>query len=196
VLEQARLAERTGLTEEDVRLIVREELEKGLALPAELEMIVIGQSDAGAMEAADLLREAGSKVLGHLGGGLNAWKAEGRPVQKLRTIRVDDLKESLADYTVVDARENYKYRRGHIQGAPLLPSGEAWRRAETLAPGGPVAVYCADQARSALVASILERRQLNVALVLGGINAWRQREYPVVDETAPAQAAGPASRER
>jgi hydroxyacylglutathione hydrolase len=160
-----------------------------LALPATLEMIVIGESEALALEAADLLRESGFKVVGHLGGGLNAWKAAGRPVETLRTIRVDDLKESLADYTVVDAREKHEYKRGHIEGAVLLPSGEAWPRAETLAAGGAAAVYCADQARSALVASILKRRQLQVALVLGGMNAWREREYRVVEEPAQAQAA-------
>jgi rhodanese-related sulfurtransferase len=151
-----------------------------LALPADLEMIVIGESEAVAMEAADLLREVGFKVRGHLGGGLNAWK-------------VDDLKESLADYTLVDAREKHEYRRGHIEGALLLTSGEAWSRAESLAVGGPVAVYCADQARSALVASILKRRQLQVALVLGGMNAWRERQYPVVEEPAQARAPIPAS---
>jgi hydroxyacylglutathione hydrolase len=160
-----------------------------LALPATLDMIFIGESESVAMEAADLLRESGVSVLGHLGGGLNAWKAADRPVETLRTIRVDDLNESLADYTVIDAREKHEYRRGHIEGALLLPSGEAWQRAETLAPGAPLAVYCADQARSALVASILKRRQLQVALVLGGMNAWREREYPVVEEPAQAQAA-------
>jgi hydroxyacylglutathione hydrolase len=160
-----------------------------LALPATLDMVVIGESESVALEAADLLRESGFKVLGHLGGGLSAWKAAGRPVETLRTIRVDDLKESLADYTLVDAREKHEYRRGHIEGALLLPSGEAWRRAETLAAGGAVAVYCADQARSALVASILKRRQLQVALVLGGMNAWRERDYPVVEEPASARAA-------
>lgn len=71
----------------------------------------------------------------------------------------------------------------------MLPSGEAWRRAETLTAGGPVAVYCADQARSALVASILKRRVLQVALVLGGMNAWRERDYPAVEEPAQAQRA-------
>jgi rhodanese-related sulfurtransferase len=164
-----------------------------LALPADLEMIVIGESEAVAMEAADLLREVGFKVRGHLGDGLNAWKTAGRPVEKLRTIKVDDLKESLADYTLVDAREKHEYRRGHIEGALLLTSGEAWSRAESLAVGGPVAVYCADQARSALVASILKRRQLQVALVLGGMNAWRERQYPVVEEPAQARAPIPAS---
>ena len=58
-----------------------------------------------------------------------------------------------------------------------------------LAPGAPVAVYCADQARSALVASILKRHQLEVALVLGGMNAWRERGYPTVEDPAQARAA-------
>jgi glyoxylase-like metal-dependent hydrolase (beta-lactamase superfamily II)/rhodanese-related sulfurtransferase len=160
-----------------------------LALPPALEMIVIGDSDAVALEATDLLREAGFKVQGHLGGGLDAWKAAGRPVERVRTITVDYLKENLAAYRLVDAREKHEYRRGHVEGALLLPSGEAWQSAEKLAPGVPVAVYCADQARSAFVASILKRRQLKVTLVLGGMNAWKERKYAVVEEPASVPAA-------
>lgn len=153
-----------------------------LALPADLQLLVHGEPEAVAREAVRILRNAGFRVRGQLAGGLEGWHATGHPVERLQVISVDELRRDETEYQVVDAREGYEYRRGHIGGALLLPSTQAWARAEALDTTRPLAVHCAEQTRSALVASILARRGREVALVAGGMNAWRERGYPEIME--------------
>lgn len=153
-----------------------------LALPAELELVVHGEPEAVAREAARILRDAEFRVRGQLAGGLEGWQVTGHPVERLQVIRVDELHRHQTEYQVVDARERHEYRRGHIGGALLLPSGEAWARADALDISKPLAVHCGEHARGALVASILARRGRDVALVAGGMNAWREHGYPVTEE--------------
>ncbi len=162
-----------------------------LALPTELQLLIHGEPEAVAREAARILRAAGFRVRGHLAGGLESWRVTGHPVEHLQVISVDDLHQHQTEYQVVDARERHEYRRGHIGGALLLPSGEAWARAEELDTSRPLAVHCAEYARSALVASIIARRGHEVALVAGGMNAWREHGYPVTGEPAAAGRALP-----
>lgn len=155
-----------------------------LALPRDLEIVVHGEPEAVAGEAVDLLIGAGFRVAGYLRGGLAAWEDAGKPVARLRVMSVDDLHANISDFQVIDARERHEYRRGHIEGAFLLPSTSAWANASSVPDNLALAVHCADIARSGLVASILTRAGRDVSLVAGGMNAWREKGYPEVRETA------------
>ena len=157
-----------------------------MVLPAEGRYIVHAEPEPIAVVAVSLLREAGFEVLGHLEGGLRLWQADGRPVEELPVIDVDALREALDDYSVIDAREGFEYRYGHIAGARLLPSSEAWARAAEVPGERPLAVVCGDQVRSSLVASILRRAGKPAVLVFGGMVDWLERGYPVEKAAAPA----------
>jgi rhodanese-related sulfurtransferase len=98
----------------------------------------------------------------------------------------DELKASLDDYTVVDAREGFEHRHAHIPGAMLLPPGDAWERADELATETPLAVVCGDQTRSAYVASVLRPSGRDAVLVMGGMVDWLERGYRVEKQSAPA----------
>jgi hydroxyacylglutathione hydrolase len=158
-----------------------------MVLPNDVEYIVHAEPDPIAVVAVKILQQAGFKVAGHLAGGLRAWETEGRAVERLRIIDVDELRADLDRYLVIDAREGYEYRHGHIAGAILLPSGEAWTRAEALSSGRPLAVVCGDQVRSSLVASILLRIGRPAVLVMGGMVAWLERGYPL-EKAVPLRA--------
>lgn len=160
-----------------------------MVLPPGLRYLVHAEPDPIAGAAVEILRGAGFEVAGSLAGGLRAWQAEGRPVETLPVIDVDILHRELDNYTVVDAREAFEYRHGHISGALPLPSGEAWEQAPAL--GGrehPLAVVCGDQVRSSLVASILLRHGRPAVLVFGGMADWLERGYPVEKTTRPQPA--------
>lgn len=157
-----------------------------LMLPRELRLVVHAEPEPIAKVAVDILRGAGFDVLGHLEGGLRAWKEAGYPTEALPVIDVDELHGSLERYTVVDAREGFEHRHGHVPGALLFPPGEAWERAEELPTGTPLAVVCGDQTRSAYVASVLRRSGRDAVLVLGGMVDWLERGYETERTASPA----------
>src|SRR4029077_10399379 len=128
-----------------------------MLLPRDADFVVCAEPDVVALAAATILADAGFRISGHLAGGLRAWEAEGRPVERLPVIDVDELEATLDRYLVVDVREPYEYRHGHIAGAVLVPSGDAWATADELSSERALAVICASQNRSALVASVLLR---------------------------------------
>lgn len=158
-----------------------------MMLPPDLRYVVHAEPEPIAKVAVELLREAGFAVLGHLEGGLKAWQEEEGAVEELPLIDVDELRDALADYLVVDAREGFEHRHAHIAGAQLLPPGDAWERAGELPEGRRLAVVCGDQTRSAFVASILRRHGRDGVLVMGGMVDWLERGYPTEKQTpAPA----------
>jgi hydroxyacylglutathione hydrolase len=150
-----------------------------MALPKTLELIVLAEPDPVARVAALILDEVGFTVSGYLEGGLKAWRAGGLPLETLPSIDVNVLHDTLNRYRVLDAREPFEYRHGHVPGAALLPWTESWRRAGELSPNGPLAVYCGTQVRSSLTASVLRRHGHDASMVIGGMTDWLDRGYAV-----------------
>lgn len=155
-----------------------------LVLPRDVPLVIHAEPEPIARVAAELLAGAGFRVAGTLDGGLAAWKAAGRPTVELPLLDVDELREQLDALEVLDVREPFEFRHGHIPGARLLPSGEAWSRLEELPAGRVIAVVCGDQTRSAAVASMLQRAGHDVRLVMGGMVDWLERGYPIEREPA------------
>jgi len=150
-----------------------------LVFPEDLPMIMHGEPEAIGRMAAKLLTDAGFNVLGHLEGGLKAWKAEGLPVVQLPTMDVDELKERADEFTVIDARDPFEYKYGHVPGSGILSWTEAWDEADSVNDDPPIAVICGDEIRSVLVASILVRKGKKAELVTGGMVDWVERGYPI-----------------
>ena len=155
-----------------------------LVLPRDVPLVIHAEPEPIARVAAELLAGAGFRVAGWLDGGLAAWRAAGRPTVELPLLDVDELREQLDALEVLDVRERFEFRHGHIPGARLLPSGEAWSRLEELPAGRVIAVVCGDQTRSAAVASMLQRAGRDVRLVMGGMVDWLERGYPIEREPA------------
>ena len=156
-----------------------------LALPRDVPFVIHAEPEPVARVAVELLSGAGFTVRGHLAGGLKAWKAAGLPTAVLPLLTVDDLRRERLRYRVVDTREGFEYRYGHIPEAQLLEWTEAWRRADTLPADTPLALVCGDQVRSAYVASVLLRAGKPAHLVFGGMVDWLERGFPV-EKTAKA----------
>jgi hydroxyacylglutathione hydrolase len=159
-----------------------------LVLPRDLPLVIHAEPEPIARVAAQLLGDAGFHVAGRLDGGLAAWTATGRPTATLPLLDVDALRARLDTLVVLDVREPFEYRHGHIPGARLLPSGEVWARLVEVAADRPLAVVCGDQTRSAAVASMLQHAGHDVTLVMGGMVDWLDRGYPV--EREPARVVG------
>lgn len=156
-----------------------------MVLPSDVELVVCGEPEAIARMAAKLLEEGGFTVPGFLQGGLDAWEDAGFETATMETVEVDDLAGDVERWTVVDAREFFEFKYGHVPGSVRLGWTEAWEGASGLEAERPIAVICGDEIRSALVASILEREGKPAALVVGGMVDWLDRGYPVEKSTGP-----------
>jgi rhodanese-related sulfurtransferase len=150
-----------------------------MAFPKDVTAIVHAEPEPIAKAAVEILAQAGFAVIGHLEGGLKAWKAAGLPTLALPLVDVDQLNSRLADFDVIDVRERYEYKHGHVPGARLLPWTESWSRSSEDLGARPLAVICGDQVRSAWAASVLQRAGRNVSLVMGGMADWGERGFPV-----------------
>lgn len=156
-----------------------------MVFPKETRFVVHAEPEAIGRLAVDLLTGAGYEVAGHLQGGLKAWKDSDLPTTRLDVLSVDDVKNRLAELQVVDAREPFEFRYGHVAGARLLPWTDAWKEAPAFTSDRPMAVICGDEVRSALVASILARSRHDVRLVTGGMVDWNERGFAVEKGPAP-----------
>ena len=81
---------------------------------------------------------------------------------------------------VVDVRETFEWRRGHVPGAVHIPVYAVGRRApQELDPELAVVVVCASGHRSTLAARTLAKHGFaRVYDVCGGLLAWRREDLP------------------
>ena len=150
-----------------------------MSLPQGQQYIVHAEPDPIAKVALQLLTEAGFTVAGYLEGGLKGWKAAGMPVAELPLIDVDQLQGAFDTYQVVDTRERFEFKYGHMPSAKLVEWTEPWATFEAVEDPKPLALVCGDQGRSSYVASVMQRAGKNVSLVFGGMVDWMERGYPV-----------------
>jgi rhodanese-related sulfurtransferase len=153
-------------------------------LPRGVPLAVHAEPDPIARVAVTLLAGAGFPVAGALEGGLASWKAAGRATATLPPLDVDEPHDRLDELEVLDVREPFEFRHGHVPSARLLPSTEAWGRLDEVPVDEPIAVVCGDQTRSVAVASMLQRAGRDASLVMGGMVDWLERGHPVEREPA------------
>jgi len=153
-------------------------------VPPEAELVVVAASDGNELEAAELLAAVGLRVRGFLGGGMSAWRAEERPVQRIETIAVEQLAQRLEGEeppVVVDVRADAEYEEAHIPGSLHIPYADLPGRAGELPEDRPIVTICKAGKRSGLAASILQRggheRVSHVSP--GGVGTWGDAGRPV-----------------
>jgi rhodanese-related sulfurtransferase len=155
------------------------------------ETVIVAASDGNELEAAELLAAVGLRVRGFLGGGMSAWRAEGRPVSRIEAIDAELLAarlESDDPPLVLDVRREDEYAAGHIPGAVLIPYAELPDRIDELPRDRAIATICKGGKRSGLAASILQREGFEpiAHVATGGFVAWRNQGHPVETSEVPA----------
>ncbi len=82
---------------------------------------------------------------------------------------------------VVDIRNTSEQEAGLIGGSRTIPLAQLLDREAELDRGAPTVVYCARGNRSSIAASLLRSSGFHaVADVLGGFEAWREADLPVI----------------
>ena len=97
-----------------------------MALPQEGKYLVHAEPVPIAKVAMDILTKAGFTVEGFLDGGLKGWKDAGLATEELPLIDVDQLKAGLDGYRVIDTRERFEFKYGHVPGSEVIEWTEPW----------------------------------------------------------------------
>jgi len=159
-------------------------------VPPEAEVVVVAASDGNELEAAELLAAVGLRVLGFLGGGMSAWRAEERPVQRIELVRPEGLAELLdgpEPPLILDVRGSGEFAEAHIAGSLHVPYGELARRLEELPRDRALATICKGGKRSGLAASVLQREGFEtIHVACGGVGTWQGEGRPVETAEVPA----------
>ena len=154
--------------------------------PARPVLIVAADDDRVAEAVMRLARVGLENVAGSLAGGIESWRAAGRPLTVIPQITVADLRSLVGegDLQVVDVRRAGEYAGGHVPGAVHAPLDRLTQEVARLDPSRPTAVICASGYRSSAGASLLAARGFtNLRNVLGGTGAWVAAGYDVERST-------------
>jgi hydroxyacylglutathione hydrolase len=153
----------------------------GWVIPFGSRIVLLAESTEERSDAIrQLIRIGYDNLAGYLEGGIDAWARE-YPVETVRSIRVNELRERLSEIPVLDVRNLAEWAQGHIPGAIHIEGGRlAWEEFE-LPSEGPLAVQCASGNRSMIAISVLKRRGYhNLIQVEGGINDWNLNQFELI----------------
>jgi hydroxyacylglutathione hydrolase len=148
-------------------------------VPVDAELLVVAASDGNELEAAELLAAVGLRVRGFLGGGMTAWRAEDRPVERIEAIDLAELARRLDGEEgpqVLDVRGGAEYGEGHVPGSIHIPFAQLLDRLDELPRERPIATICKAGKRSGLAASILQREGFESVIHVSRGNAAKWAE--------------------
>ncbi len=104
-------------------------------------------------------------------------------------ISVDELDDLLhaGDGHVLDVREDWEFRLGHVPGAIHVPLGQLGHNVGALPRDKPVLVICQSGNRSLTAADfLLANGFVGSASVRGGTTAWARSGRPLNRDPAPS----------
>jgi hydroxyacylglutathione hydrolase len=146
--------------------------------------VLIGASTEQIEEARVRLARVGMEMLiGHLEGGVEAWKKAGLPLATISQMHVSELNSRLESgrIQVLDVRRAPEWEGAHIDGAMWWPLDNFKVSPPEMDRDEPVAVHCKGGYRSMIACSLLQRAGFNnVINVAGGFDAWQQEKLPSV----------------
>lgn len=149
------------------------------------ELVLVGRDDEEARHAARLAAAVGVRGTGaYLAGGMSGWRNERREVERIARITIPELAERRADdpgLQIVDVREAGEWAEARIPGSLHLPYHALEDAVLSLDLERPIAVVCGAGHRSAVGASLLQRRGATEPLhvVDGGVALWERLGHPV-----------------
>jgi hydroxyacylglutathione hydrolase len=159
----------------------------------DIDVVFIGRDDEDARHAVELAQSVGiTRIGGFLSGGMTTWREEGRDVDRIGRITVDELHERWeAGVQILDVRHRSEWDEGHIPGSGFCPYYYLRDVPKGMNKEVPVAVVCASGQRAAVGASLLKRAGVRDVLhvVDGGVGTWRRRGWPVEADRAAAAPA-------
>ena len=141
-------------------------------------------------EAVTRLSRVGfDQVLGHLEGGVGAWQAAGKEVDRIESIPAGELArlKKGAGIAVIDVRKPSEYASEHVIDAESIPLAELNVHLAEFPKDQTFYVHCQTGYRSLIAGSVLKARGYHNGIdVLGGFEAIKETDTPVSDWVCPS----------
>jgi len=167
----------------------------GALIPDIRQQLLIIADEGREEEVITRLARVGyDHTIGYLKGGFAAWQAEGREIDTIESVSVEELAEQLAQHpetAVLDVRKEGEYSSEHIKGAENKPLDYINEVADTIDKNKTYYVHCAGGYRSVIFASILRARGFNNLIdVKGGYKAIKDSgKFELTDFVCPSTLA-------
>lgn len=88
--------------------------------------------------------------------------------------------ESRQELQILDVREPFEWKMGHIEGAQHIPMGEIPTRLDEIRDDKSLVAICRSGNRSAQVTQFLRDKGFEIENLDGGMKAWAKAGLPVV----------------
>jgi hydroxyacylglutathione hydrolase len=154
----------------------------GWVIDYDQKILLVCERKEDAMTAISYLRRIGyDDIIGYLCTGINAWRTAGYPIQSIKSMHVETLKEELekGQVKVIDVREEHEFESGHIKESKNIYVGEIMEELDKIPKGKLVCLTCRSGGRGGIAASLLKEKGYEVSNLLGGMNAWKALKQPV-----------------
>ncbi|NER17878.1 MBL fold metallo-hydrolase [Spongiivirga citrea] len=136
-------------------------------------------------EAVTRLSRVGyDNTLGYLEGGLDTWKAAGKDIETLKSIKAEEFSKDFKnkEINVLDVRKDGEFNAAHIENVQHFALDFINEHMSEVDRDKEYYVHCAGGYRSVIAASILKARGFNKLIdVAGGFGAIKQTDLPIVE---------------
>lgn len=136
-----------------------------------------------------LSRVGFDNTIGYLDGGMNAWQAEDREVDQMRSISAADFEAetSQQNLPVFDVRKQGEWDSSHLENAQHVCLSALNENLAEFPKDTNFYVHCAGGYRSVIAASILKMRGYhNLINIEGGFAAIKTTQLPITAEVCPS----------
>ena len=160
------------------------------ALIVDLKQPIVFLVEEGREEAVTRLARVGyDNTLGYLKGGIEAWKASGRPIDTIESITAEEFADLYTEgevKNVLDVRKPSEFLSQHIMGAINYPLDYVNNNMEKLDRNDNYYVHCLGGYRSMIMASILRSRGFgHIVDITKGWRAIEESNTPKTDYVCP-----------
>lgn len=160
----------------------------GFVLSPESPLVLVLKDVSDYQRVVHSLARVGFElVVGYLAETLDEWESLGLPttsgdIENLKPAALYDLLvHGNGDKPqVIDVREAWEFKSGHVPEAKLIPLGDLMQRINEIDSSRPVAVICATGSRSQSAAALLAGKGFETVYnIVGGMYGWQSNRLPV-----------------
>jgi rhodanese-related sulfurtransferase len=149
------------------------------------QRILLVAEDANcAQEAHSRLARVGlENVAGYALTDKQQWQQQGLELISLPVYQCEDVRRALrADPSpqLIDVRSWAEWLQGHLPGAISMPLLELSGQTASIDPSKPILVYCQEEYRATIAASMLLREHAgDIGILTGGLQEWQACSVPL-----------------